>query len=116
MFEFFNEGIGKVIGESLVNTGVGLLGYKMQEKAQDKKRKQELEQAELDALYQLEMEKLKDQYGLNGGGGGGGGGGVDSTGRLIDAYNTYIQNSQRSRAGVSDAYKTLMGSYQAGLL
>lgn len=110
---------GSVLGP-VITGATALVGQQFGIKAQEDAADKAFENEKKQALFELEMAKLKDQYGLNGGGGGGGkgggGGGGDSRALLINAYNNYLNSQQEDRAQLSNAYTNMIAAVQRPLL
>lgn len=104
----------------LLETTVGLGGMIFGNNAKKDQLEAAKEQAKMEAIYGLEMEKLKQKYATpkGGGGGKGGGSGADRRGQLLNAYGQYIQGvsalNQRNEESLRGLGNSISGSYLAG--
>jgi hypothetical protein len=111
----------RVLGPVLTSLlGVGGLIFK--NKADQDQFKQAMAEKEKDALYALQLEKLKQQYlgggsGGGGGGRGGGGSGAANKGALLQAYGNYIQgvnSTNQLRSGsIGQLGSSISGGYKS---
>lgn len=106
-----------ILVPSLISAGVSLLGNSMNIKAQKDAQEEQKDANKEQMILELQLQQLKDKYGLlNRGGGGGGGGGVDKTAGLLAAYQNYIASNRASRDRQSQAFQELGRAVQAPLV
>lgn len=111
---FFN--MWDILVPSLISAGVSLLGNSMNIKAQKDATEEQKDADKEKMILELQMQQLKDKYGLLSRGGGGGGGGVDKTAGLLAAYQNFIASNRASRDRQSQAFQEIGRAVQAPLL